>query len=110
MTAVPHKSAPTSEKFDRALYRCFTAANEYELTVLYTLLKRSVESSVDLDQYLDNLGRWFLKLDRWGTRSYRKMIIRSMNRYTNSRDANLSQQLLAIVVTHEFNQSKLSST
>ena len=106
MTATPHKAVPTSEKFDRDLYRCFTARNEYELTVLYTLLKRCIESSVDLDQYLDNLGKWFLNLDRWGTRSYRKMIVRSMNRYTNSRDANLSQQLLAIVVTHEYNEQK----
>ena len=50
MTATPHKAVPTSEKFDRDLYRCFTARNEYELTVLYTLLKRCIESSVDLDQ------------------------------------------------------------
>ncbi len=105
---MPHKSAPTSEKFDRDLYLNFKALDEVQLTVLYSLLKRSIDSAAQLDMYLDNLGKWFLSRERWGTRMYRKMIIRSMNRYTNSSNANLPQQLLAMVCAHEYNYIKRS--
>jgi len=100
--AVPYSFPPTSHEFEKRLFKHHNSAT----TELYQLLKCSITLETELLELLDKLGKWFISRERWSGRSYRKMVVRSANRYFNDPHANKQLQLLAIVVTHEFNFSK----
>ena len=97
--AEPYRHSMASQEFECKLFH----EHNRSPWELYSLLKRAIPLETELTELLDKLGKWFTSRERWSGRAYRKMVVRSTNRYFNDPRANRQLQLLAIVVTHEFN-------
>ena len=73
-----------------------------EMSQLYRLLARVIETETELNELLDKLGKYFTERIKWDDILHARMVTRSANRYLNDYKSNKQLQLLAVISSHEF--------